>query len=101
MFLLSEMSAWFLIALPVLMLALMWWVWPTPLARFFQWVERRRAGLGSRRIDHGGIDWHYLEGGHGEPLVLLHGFNANCDHFCRVAIHLREHFRILSPDLPG
>jgi len=95
------MMTWFLILLPVLVFALLWWAWPTPLALFFQWIERRRGGLRSRRIKGGEIDWHYLEGGHGEPLVLLHGFNANCDHFCRVAVHLREHFRILAPDLPG
>lgn len=95
------MMTWFLIALPVLAFALLWWVWPMPLALLFQWIERRRGGLRSHRIKRGEIDWHYLEGGHGEPLVLLHGFNANCDHFCRVAVHLREHFRILAPDLPG
>ncbi|MFU8878022.1 MAG: alpha/beta fold hydrolase, partial [Wenzhouxiangellaceae bacterium] len=45
--------------------------------------------------------WHALEGGHGEPLVLLHGFNADADHFNRVARQLTRHFRILAPDLPG
>ncbi len=95
------MTLWILIAIAALITALLWWVWPTPLALLFQWIERRRGGLRSRRSEHDGIDWHYLEGGHGEPLVLLHGFNANCDHFCRVAVHLREHFRILAPDLPG
>ncbi len=78
-----------------------WYLWPLPLGRFFQWVERRRAGLVSRRQTQGGINWHYLEGGHGEPLVLLHGFNADADHFCRVSGRLRTHFRILAPDLPG
>lgn len=47
------------------------------------------------------MSWHYLEGGHGEPLVLLHGFNADADHFCRVARHLAAHFRVIAPDLPG
>ena len=98
---LLEMTFWSLIIIAAVILALLWWVWPTPLALLFQWIERRRAGLRSLRAEHDGIDWHYLEGGHGEPLVLLHGFNANCDHFCRVAVHLREHFRILAPDLPG
>lgn len=95
------MTTWFLIVLVALILALLWWVWPTPLALLFQWIERRRGGLSSHRIQRDGIDWHYLEGGHGEPLVLLHGFNANCDHFCRIATPLGAHFRILAPDLPG
>ncbi|MFW6339569.1 MAG: alpha/beta fold hydrolase [Wenzhouxiangella sp.] len=79
----------------------LWRWWPTPLGRFFQWAERSRCGLASRTLNSGGIGWHYLEGGHGEPLVLLHGFNADADHFCRVARRLRAHFRILAPDLPG
>ncbi len=78
-----------------------WFVWPGPLGRFFQWAERRRSGLMSRYREQDSIHWHYLEGGHGEPLVVLHGFNANADHFCRVAGLLGAHFRILAPDLPG
>lgn len=95
------MTLWLIVLLVVGLIAVLWWIWPTPLARAFQWVERFRAGLRSRRIQSRGIDWHYIEGGHGEPLVLLHGFNADCDHFCRVSAHLGEHFRILAPDLPG
>ncbi|MEE4295935.1 MAG: alpha/beta fold hydrolase [Wenzhouxiangella sp.] len=78
-----------------------WFLWPTPLGRFFQWVERQRSGLTSRHHQQDSIQWHYLEGGRGEPLVLLHGFNANADHFCRVSALLGAHFRILAPDLPG
>lgn len=88
----------------VLMAALflaLWFLWPSALGRFFQWAERRRSGLISRYSAQDSIQWHYLEGGHGEPLVLLHGFNANADHFCRVSGLLGAHFRILAPDLPG
>lgn len=95
------MMLWFIALLLLVLAVLFWRLWPRPLGRFFQWAERRRAGLGSRHIDHDGIEWHYLEGGRGEPLVLLHGFNADADHFCRVSARLRAHFRILAPDLPG
>jgi pimeloyl-ACP methyl ester carboxylesterase len=91
----------FIVLILVGLAVVLWWLWPTPLGRFFQWAERRRSGLRSRSVDHNGIAWHYLEGGRGEPLVLLHGFNADADHFCRVAACLRPHFRILAPDLPG
>ncbi|MGY6632065.1 MAG: alpha/beta fold hydrolase [Wenzhouxiangella sp.] len=83
------------------MIGLGWWVFPAPLARFFLHLDRQAGRLKSRRIHSQGLDWHYLEGGHGEPLVLLHGFNADAHHFCRVSRHLRAHFRILAPDLPG
>lgn len=78
-----------------------WRVWPTPLGRVSQWVERHRGGLKSKHTVAGGIAWHYLEGGCGEPLVLLHGFNGDAHHFARAANHLKGHFRIIAPDLPG
>ena len=78
-----------------------WRLWPVPLARAFQFADRTHGRLRARRVQVGGNDWRYLEGGHGEPLVLLHGFNADAHHFCRVSRHLTAHFRILAPDLPG
>ncbi len=78
-----------------------WRIWPTPLGRAAQWVERQRGGLRSKQAMIGGIHWHYLEGGSGEPLVLLHGFNGDAHHFVRTARHLNGHFRIIAPDLPG
>lgn len=95
------MTFWLIGLLLIGLTVVFWRLWPGPLARAFQWIERRRSGLRSRRIQHRQIDWHYLEGGHGEPLLLLHGFNADSDHFCRVSKYLRAHFRILAPDLPG
>jgi pimeloyl-ACP methyl ester carboxylesterase len=81
--------------------ALLWWRWPTPFALLFRALDRRHGRLRSCRIHCGSVDWHVLEGGRGETLVLLHGFNADGDHFNRVARHLSRHFRILAPDLPG
>ncbi len=81
--------------------ALIWRFWPAVPARMFKAIERHRSGLKSCHVQSGDNIWHVLEGGRGEPLVMLHGFNADADHFCRVAQHLRHHFRILAPDLPG
>ncbi len=81
--------------------ALIWrWVpaWP---ARLFIWLDRKAGRMKSCTVDVNGQRWHMLEGGHGEPLVLIHGFNADADHFNRVARHLAGHFRVLAPDLPG
>lgn len=95
-----------MIWLPILVIAIalwavFWLLWPTPLARLFLAAERRGAGLRSRRLQVDGIDWHFLEGGHGEPLVLLHGFNGDAYHFGRVARKLNRDFRLIVPDLPG
>ncbi|TVQ39445.1 MAG: alpha/beta fold hydrolase [Wenzhouxiangella sp.] len=95
------MSYWPLILALVLISILLWRVWPTPLARLFLTLDQRYGRLRTRTLTSGEINWHYLEGGHGEPLVLLHGFNADSSHFCRVSRHLAAHFRILAPDLPG
>ena len=64
--------------------------------------ERGLAGLAHKVADlPGGLRYAYLEGGEGEPLVLLHGFGANKDHFVRMARHLTPRFRLLVPDQLG
>jgi pimeloyl-ACP methyl ester carboxylesterase len=93
--------------LPVVLIALLvalvvlWYAWPTPFALAFRALDRRAGRLRSRRVDERNTRWHMLEGGCGEALVLLHGFNGDADHFNRVSRHLTGHFRILAPDLPG
>jgi len=42
-----------------------------------------------------------LAGGAGEPLILVHGFGGDKDHFTRIAAYLTPHFRVLVPDLLG
>ncbi|MDT8439009.1 MAG: alpha/beta hydrolase [Wenzhouxiangellaceae bacterium] len=79
----------------------LWRVWPQPLALAFRALDRRAGRLKACQINSDGHRWRVLEGGHGETLVLLHGFNADADHFNRIARHLVHHFRILAPDLPG
>ena len=94
-------------SIPVIILVVLlavlaaWLFWPAPLARLFRSLDRRAGRLHVCRVAVNHINWHVLEGGRGETLVLLHGFNADADHFNRVARHLTGHFRILAPDLPG
>ena len=64
-------------------------------------LERTRCGLEAKRVQAAGFDIAYLEGGAGEPLVLVHGFGADKDNFARVAAYLIPHYRVLVPDLPG
>lgn len=64
-------------------------------------IARRSAGL---KLKETMIDGHrvpYLEGGKGEPLILLHGFGANKDHWTMIAPFLTGHFHVIAPDIPG
>jgi pimeloyl-ACP methyl ester carboxylesterase len=49
----------------------------------------------------GGTHIAYLEGGTGEPLVLVHGFGADKDNFTRVSRWLTPHYHVIIPDLVG
>ncbi|MBL6752514.1 MAG: alpha/beta fold hydrolase [Nevskia sp.] len=63
--------------------------------------ERAAAGLHRAQTDIPGFHIVYLEGGHGEPLLLLHGFGADKDNWTRVSRYLTRHFHVIAPDLPG
>lgn len=65
-------------------------------------MERQRSGLARKEISlPNGLHYVYLEGGKGEPLMLLHGFGANKDNFVRVAKFLTPRYRVIIPDHIG
>lgn len=64
-------------------------------------AERRAAGLSMKSIQ---VDDHriaYLDGGAGEPMLLLHGYAAEKDHWIRYARHFTGSYRVVIPDVPG
>jgi pimeloyl-ACP methyl ester carboxylesterase len=64
-------------------------------------LERFTSGLKRRVIQVGDHRIVYSEGGHGEPVVLLHGFGASADSWNRFAKPLAMRYRVIAPDLPG
>jgi len=65
-------------------------------------AERSRAGLTKHTVQlDNGLTYVYLEGGLGEPLLLLHGFNANKDNFTRIAGKLTSKYHVIIPDQIG
>jgi pimeloyl-ACP methyl ester carboxylesterase len=48
-----------------------------------------------------GVRIHYVIGGEGEPLVLLHGFGQNWYMWNRLLPELSKHFTVVAPDLRG
>lgn len=64
-------------------------------------LERWRSCLNSKTATIPGATMPYLEGGCGEPLVLVHGFGGDKDNFTRIARFLTPHYHLIIPDLPG
>src|SRR5260221_164964 len=48
-----------------------------------------------------GVKIHYVIGGSGEPLVLIHGFGQNWYMWNRLLPELSKHFTVIAPDLRG
>ena len=65
------------------------------------YINRQLCGLQSHYLKVGGLIWPYLDGGQGDPVVLLHGFGAAKDHMASLALSVRRFYRVIVPDLPG
>jgi pimeloyl-ACP methyl ester carboxylesterase len=66
--------------------------------------ERHEAGDSAQTTVVDGLVTHYLEAGHGDPVVLLHGgeFGASAEiGWERNIAALAEHYRVIAPDLLG
>ena len=65
--------------------------------------ERAWAGMETKRIKVGDIDWAYSEGGlAGKPtLLLVHGLAGSRDNWNRLARYLTPYYHVIIPDLPG
>jgi len=55
----------------------------------------------SQQIKVGKLDIHYLTGGCGDPLVVIHGGGNGAEGWLQNVTELGEHYRIYVPDLPG
>jgi len=60
-----------------------------------------RLAIASKTADVDGVQLHYLTAGHGETLILLHGY-AETSRMWRPVIPLfADRFTVIAPDLPG
>ena len=67
--------------------------------------ERKASNLAEESITVGDLQWHVLRGGNAAPgtlpLVLIHGFGGNADHWTRTARALTPGMQVIAPDLIG
>jgi pimeloyl-ACP methyl ester carboxylesterase len=54
-----------------------------------------------RYLDLGGVRYHYLDEGHGEPLVMLHGNPTWSFYYRNLVLGLRRDYRTIVPDHIG
>ena len=97
------MSAWIMGTVFTIFVACaaIYFIAPGVVFKLAMTIARRSAGLHLKETTVDGHRVPYLEGGSGEPLVLIHGFGANKDHWTMIAPFLTRHFRIIALDLPG
>jgi pimeloyl-ACP methyl ester carboxylesterase len=55
----------------------------------------------SRDAEIEGVRIHYTVGGHGAPLILLHGYAQTSRMWTPILPVLGEDFKVIAPDLPG
>jgi pimeloyl-ACP methyl ester carboxylesterase len=90
-----------LVALSVLLLVGIYFLFPETLFKLAVKAGRYSAGLVKKEIQ---VDDHnivYLEGGKGQTVLLLHGFGANKDNWTRFAKVLTGDYHVVIPDIPG
>ena len=90
-----------LIALFVLLIVGIYFLFPEILFKLAVKVERHSAGLVKKEIQVDDHEIVYLEGGKGQTVLLLHGFGANKDNWTRFAKYLTGDYHVVIPDLPG
>jgi len=59
-------------------------VLPGFLVKWTRDSERKAAGLEEKHLRVGDHEIVYLEGGKGEPILMIHGFGANKDNWTRL-----------------
>jgi pimeloyl-ACP methyl ester carboxylesterase len=91
--------AFFLVLIALAALAL--FLWPVGSTALLLQCCRRLLGFKTRQVVAGDFRWTYLDGGSGDPLVLLHGIGSDKDSFLLIAGSLAKQCRVIIPDLPG
>ncbi len=89
-----------LLAIPLVLAGIYFFVPQIPFALALK-AQQCAAGVEQTEIQVKGRSIPYLTGGTGEPLVLLHGFGGDKNHWVRIARYFTPYYQVIAPDLPG
>src|SRR3546814_2850365 len=76
-------------------------IFPRPMAHAALSVQHWLGGVELKTLQIPGFEIAYLDGGSGEPLVMVHGIGADKDNWAQIAPFLRGTGRLIALDLPG
>jgi len=65
------------------------------------WTDKFGFGVTSQNQRIDGLQIHYVRGGKGHPVLLLHGYPETSFAWRKVIPRLAEQFDVIAPDLPG
>lgn len=83
------------------LLLILWWLAPSTTAAALLRVNNLAAGLTPHVVQTAVGPVHYLEGGQGETVVLVHGIYSRKEHWVDMARPLVSRFHVVAIDLPG
>lgn len=81
--------------------ALAWFFMPETAAKILLKLNNASAGLSEKVVQTDIGEIHYLEGGQGDTVVMIHGIYARKEHWVDLARHLTQDYRVIALDLPG
>lgn len=64
-------------------------------------MDAKPASLEERFLDARGVQMRYFVGGHGPPLVLVHGLAGAAANWVELAVLVGRRHRLIVPELPG
>ncbi len=79
----------------------LYFVLPGLAVKWARQSDQKAAGLQEKSIRVADHEIVYLDGGQGEPILMVHGFAANKDNWTRFAKFITPAYRVVALDLPG
>jgi abhydrolase domain-containing protein 6 len=89
------------LAIVVALAVVLYFTLPGLMVKWAKESDRKAAGLQTKSVHVGDHEIAYLEGGHGEQVLMVHGFAANKDNWTHFAKFITPTYHVVALDLPG